>query len=44
MIRRLLSAPFRMISRLMGGMRRTRTTRTVPRTTARTTTAHRPVI
>ena len=42
MIRRLLSAPFRMISRLMGGTRRTRTTRTtVPRTTTRTA---RPVL
>jgi hypothetical protein len=42
MIRRLLTAPFRMIDRLLGGMRRTRTTRrtTVPRTTPmhRTTT------
>lgn len=39
MIRRLLTAPLRMVHRLMGGTRRTnvpRTTRTtVPRTTAR---------
>jgi len=42
MIRRLLTAPIRMIDRLLGGMRRTRTTRrpTMPRTTTmhRTTT------
>ena len=39
MIRRLLTAPFRMVNRLMGGTRHTRTTTTgttrttVPRTT-----------
>lgn len=42
MIRRLLTAPIRMIDRLLGGTRRTRTTRrpTMPRTTTmhRTTT------
>lgn len=40
MIRRLLTAPFRMVSRLMGGNRRTRTTtpRTTRTTVPRTTT------
>lgn len=39
MIRRLLTAPFRMVNRLFGGMRRTRTTRRT--TMPRTTTMHR---
>lgn len=46
MIRRLLTAPFRMVDRLMGGTRRTRSTtpRTTRTTVPRTTTTGRTTL